>query len=87
MPPIPTLFLLFIGYKFGSVIGMIIAVPLGMLIYSLYQEGAFDTTKNSLLILMDGINHFRRLNHEDMMVVEEAERQNAEAMQHLDGQK
>ena len=28
VPPLPTLFLLFIGYKFGSVIGMIIAVPL-----------------------------------------------------------
>lgn len=84
MPPIPTLFLLYIGYKFGSVLGMIIAVPLGMLAYSLYQEGVFETTKNSILILLDGINQFRRLNSEDMRVVEETSRQNAEAMHNME---
>lgn len=69
--PIPTLFLLFIGYKLGGVIGMIIAVPLGMLLSTMYQEGAFDTTKNSIAILISGLNHFRRLQPEDLEVVEE----------------
>ena len=46
VPPIPTLFLLFIGYRLAGVLGMILAVPLGMILYSMYQEGAFDTTKN-----------------------------------------
>lgn len=69
--PIPTLFLLFIGYKLGGVIGMIIAVPLGMLVSTMYQEGVFDTTKNSIAILVSGLNHFRKLRPEDLEVVEE----------------
>ncbi len=68
--PLPTLFLLYIGYKTGGVFGMIIAVPVGLLVYSLYQEGAFDTTKNSLLILLAGMNRFRRLEEEDMSQVD-----------------
>lgn len=66
MPPIPTLFLLFIGYRLGGVLGMIVAVPLGLIFYTLYEEGAFDTTKNSLLILYHGINRFRRLEEADL---------------------
>lgn len=87
VPPLPTLFLLFIGYKFGSVIGMIIAVPLGLLVYSMYQEGAFDTTKNSIMILVAGINHFRHLGSEDMYEVEEMEQKNAEAARLLEKQR
>lgn len=73
MPSIPTLFLLFIGYKLGGVIGMIIAVPIGIIIANMYQEGIFDTTKNSLKILLAGINNFRRLDDKDMCTVEEYE--------------
>ncbi|MBD5528603.1 MAG: sporulation integral membrane protein YtvI [Lachnospiraceae bacterium] len=71
MEPIPTLFLLYVGYKLGSVVGMIIAVPLGMLVATMYQEGVFDTTKNSIAILISGLNHFRKLQPEDLEVVEE----------------
>lgn len=77
VPPIPTLFLLFIGYKVGGVFGMIIAVPLGLIVYTMYQEGAFDTTKNSILILITGVNRFRRLKAEDMVEVEENRREEA----------
>lgn len=87
VPPLPTLFLLFIGYKFGSVIGMIIAVPLGLLIYSMYQEGAFDTTKNSIMILAAGINHFRHLGSEDMYEVEEMASKNRETAELLEKQR
>ncbi len=66
MPSIPTLFLLFVGYKFGSVLGMIFAVPIGLIIFTMYDEGVFDTTKNSIRILVNGINHFRRLEAEDL---------------------
>lgn len=69
--PIPTLFLLYIGYKLSGVLGMIVAVPLGLIVYTMYEEGAFDTTKNSILILIAGINHFRKLQPEDMEKVEE----------------
>lgn len=78
VPPLPTLFLLFIGYKLGGVLGMILAVPLGLLAYSLYEEGAFDTTKNSVLILMAGINRFRKLDKRDLSEVEEMSRRNEE---------
>ncbi len=64
--PIPTLFLLYIGYKLGGVVGMIVAVPLGLIVYTMYKEGAFDTTKNSILILVNGLNRFRKLQPEDL---------------------
>lgn len=83
VPPLPTLFLLYIGYKVGGVLGMILAVPLGLLAYSLYQEGAFDTTKNSILILTAGINRFRRLDPEDLNEVEEMEKCNEETASRL----
>lgn len=76
--PIPTLFLLYIGYKIGGIVGMIIAVPLGLLVYTMYQEGTFDTTKNSLLILVSGINRFRRLQKEDLADVQEMVAKNEE---------
>ena len=45
---------------------MIVAVPLGLIVYTMYEEGAFDTTRNSILILVNGLNRFRRLEKEDM---------------------
>lgn len=66
VPPLPTLFLLFIGFKLGGVLGMILAVPIGIILFTMYQEGAFDTSVNSLKILVAGINHFRKLTEEDM---------------------
>lgn len=87
VPPLPTLFLLFVGYKLGGVIGMIVAVPLGLLIYSMYQEGAFETTKQSIMILVAGINRFRRLGREDMFEVEEMNLQNKEASRTVEEQR
>lgn len=69
VPPIPTLFLLYIGYKLSGVIGMIFAVPIGLIVFTMYEEGLFDTTKNSVLILVTGINHFRELKEEDMHII------------------
>lgn len=74
VPPVPTLFLLFIGYKAAGVFGMIIAVPIGIIMINMYQEGIFDTTINSLKILCAGINNFRRLEDEDMAGLKENER-------------
>ncbi len=66
MPAIPTLFLLYIGYKLGGVLGMIVAIPIGLVVLTLYQAGAFDTTKNSFLILINGMNRFRKLTPQDL---------------------
>lgn len=87
MPPIPTLFLLYIGYKVGGVIGMIAAVPIGMLLYTLYREGIFDTTRDSVLLIIAGINRFRRIDREEMSEVEEMAAGNREAFEALERQR
>ena len=69
LSPIPTLVLLYVGYKFAGVIGMIVAVPIGIIVLNMYQEGVFDTTLNSLKILYAGISNFRHLKEEDMLPV------------------
>lgn len=71
VPPIPTLFFLFIGYKLAGMAGMIIAVPLGIIFIQLNEEGVFDTTKNSIRLLVKSINEFRKLDGEDMKYIEE----------------
>ena len=66
LPPIPTLFLLYIGYKVGSLAGMILAVPLGIVVLRMNEAGVFDTTRDSLRLLIHGFNRFRRLQPEDL---------------------
>ncbi len=61
MAPLPTLVFLFIGYKAIGVFGMVIAVPIAMIIISLYEEGLFASLICSIRILWDGIYAFRRL--------------------------
>lgn len=66
---IPTLFLLFIGYKTAGVLGMILAVPIGIIVVNLYEEGVFDTTKQSIQILVSGFNDFRKIRPEDTAII------------------
>ena len=42
LDPFTTLFFMFIGYKIKGVIGMIIAIPIGMILTTFYEAGAFD---------------------------------------------
>ncbi len=70
LSPLPTIILLYLGYKMAGVIGMIIAVPVGIIVLNMYQEGVFDTTLNSLKILYASISNFRHLNEADMESVE-----------------
>lgn len=66
----PTIILLFVGYRVAGVFGMIVAVPVGIIVLNLYEEGVFNTTINSLKILYAGISNFRHLTEEDMEEVE-----------------
>ncbi|MDD2971145.1 MAG: sporulation integral membrane protein YtvI [Lachnospiraceae bacterium] len=70
MSAIPTLFLLYIGYKVAGVIGMIIAVPIGIIIYNMHEAGIFDTTRTSLLLFVKSINDFRKYDKDDMDYLE-----------------
>ncbi len=69
LAPIPTLFLLFIGYKVSGVVGMIIAVPIGIIVLTMYEEGVFNTTINSIKVLYASLSNFRHLNEVDMEAV------------------
>lgn len=42
LPPLMTLFLLYLGFKIHGISGMIIAVPIGMIVLNFYEYGAFD---------------------------------------------
>lgn len=70
MEPIPTLFLLFAGYRIAGVGGMLIAVPIGIIVINMNEAGFFDTPKYSLRILIKNINRFRHLDKEDMQILE-----------------
>lgn len=59
LKPIPTLVLLYAGYKLGSVLGMIFAVPIGMIVINLYKAGAFDYILDDVKILADGVMSLR----------------------------
>ena len=59
MNPLVTLILLYIGYRVSSVIGMILAVPIGMVIINMCQAGAFDYIFDDVKILLGGILKLR----------------------------
>ncbi len=58
--PLATLLCMFIGYKVGGIIAMIIAVPIGMIIVSLYDSGAFDQLISDVKTLAEGLNEYRK---------------------------
>lgn len=64
--PIPTLFLLFAGYRLSGVFGMIVAVPLGILATTLYKEGVFKTAEQSVILLFGRINELRQFDEKEL---------------------
>ena len=66
MAPIPTLVLLYVGYKLWGITGMIVAVPLGMLIRAMNDVGFFDNSKRSFRILWYGFQSFCQFTEEDL---------------------
>ena len=57
--PLTTLIFMFIGYRFSSVIGMIIAVPIGIIIINLHKAGAFDKIIGDVKSLVQDFNRYR----------------------------
>ena len=60
LPPLLTLFLLYLGFKTDGIAGMILAVPIGLLFVNLYHYGAFKGITDSLAVLAGDIERFRR---------------------------
>lgn len=65
MPPIPTLFLLYIGWRLNGVWGMIFALPIAIIILNLNEAGIFDQAKTSVRYLIRDVNGFRKFTPDD----------------------
>ena len=52
-------FLLYLGFKIKGLAGMILAVPIGLFIASLYRFGAFKGMTDSARMLAEEISRFR----------------------------
>lgn len=61
LDPLSTLIFLYIGYKIKGVLGMIIAVPVGMIIINLYKNGIFDNMIRIVKEVLKDINGFRKM--------------------------
>ena len=60
IPPLMTLVIMYIGFKIRGLSGMILAIPVSMVILSLYQYGAFNLLIENLKILVQDVNAFRK---------------------------
>lgn len=69
--PLVTLLLLYIGYRMGGILWMILAVPVGMVIINMCQAGAFDYIFDDVKILVVGI---LKLREEESEAAREEER-------------
>ena len=53
--PLVTLILLYVGYRMGGILWMILAVPISMVLINMCQAGAFDYIFDDVRILVEGI--------------------------------
>ena len=53
---------------------MIIAVPLGILVTTLYKEGVFKTAEQSVILLFGRINELRRFDEKELEEILKCER-------------
>lgn len=60
LPPLLTLFFLYMGFKLQGISGMILAVPIGMIVLNLYKYGAFNSLIDNVMLLVRGIQEFRK---------------------------
>ncbi len=58
--PLLTLFFMFVGYRFGGILGMIIGIPVGMILVNFYRVGIFDRLIRGFKILAKSINEYRK---------------------------
>ena len=58
--PFAALFFMFVGYRFGGVLGLIFGIPIGMILVSFYKIGMFDRLILGFKIIARDINNFRK---------------------------
>lgn len=64
LDPFTTLFFMFIGYKIKGVIGMILAIPIGMIVTTFYHGGAFDHLIWCMTEIVNDIREFCKIDHQ-----------------------
>ena len=60
LPPLATLFFLYLGFKIRGIAGMILAVPVGLIFINFYKYGAFDSMIKNAKMLVEEIQKFRK---------------------------
>ncbi len=75
MPAIPTLVLLYVGFRIKGAIGLILAVPVGMIVYNLYRAGLFSNFIYSTRMLLKDFRRMRIFTPEELQAegIEETE--------------
>ena len=63
--PLVTLILLYVGYRMGGIIWMILAVPIGMVLINMCSAGAFDYIFDDVRILVEGVLGLQESREED----------------------
>lgn len=59
-----TLFFLFVGYRLHGILGMIIAVPVGLILIEFYEAGVFSHVIRNVKELVDTIQSWRKEDNE-----------------------
>lgn len=67
MPAIPTLILLYVGFRVGGALGLVLAVPIGMIVYNLYKAGLFSNFIYSTRMLLNDFRRMRTFTQEELM--------------------
>lgn len=60
MDPLTTLIFMFMGYRISGVLGMIFAVPAGIILINLYKAGAFEKMIEDVRSLITDFNKYRK---------------------------
>jgi len=60
LSPLATLFFMFIGYRLGGVLGMIVGIPVGMILEAFYKGGLFDNLIRGAKIIAADLDEWRK---------------------------
>ena len=66
LKPIPTLILLYVGFRLKGAVGLILAVPVGVIVINLYKAGIFSNFVYSIRILFNDMARIRRFSKEEL---------------------
>ena len=76
LDPLPTILLLYVGFRLKGAAGLILAVPVGMIVINLYKAGVFSNFVYSIRILGRDLAGFRRFSDEELRaegIIEDSE--------------